>query len=323
MGDVILTSPVIRALHALIDGVAEVHFLTKRSFSAAVKGLEGVHRVWEIDRTTAEVEQGLKEVGFHYVVDLHANARSGFVKRALRAGEGRTLDLTVDKRSFHKILLVRTGLDRLAGQHVVERYLDTLRPFGDAQAALATNGESALKLPVLPAQERGGGAFLALGAAHAGKAIPESHWLEVIAGLRNENRSVTLIGGPDEQALAERLCGVQAGVSSLCGQANWTKTFLAMAKADVLVAGDTGAMHAGAALNIPMVVVWGCTSPALGMGPWKPHPATVQLEPEQPLRTRPCSRLGDRCRHTVPCIQRVSPERILAEINGVLNQTAP
>ena len=151
MGDVILTSPVIRALHALLDGSVEVHFLTQRSFSEAVEGLTGIARVWTIERTTAEVEETLREVGFHYVVDLHANARSGFVKRALRKEEGRTFDLTVDKRSLDKILLVRTGWDRLGGQHVVERYLDTLRPFGEALRRLQDVGdEGRLALPPVP-----------------------------------------------------------------------------------------------------------------------------------------------------------------------------
>ena len=151
MGDVILTSPVVRALHLMLDGPVEVHFLTKRAFVDAVEGLPGVTRTWAIDRTTAEVEEGLRGVGFHYVVDLHANARSGFVKRALRKGEGRTFDLTVDKRSLDKILLVRTGWDRLGGQHVVERYLSALRPFGDALERLRKEGdEGRLALPPSP-----------------------------------------------------------------------------------------------------------------------------------------------------------------------------
>ena len=82
MGDVILTTPVVRALHAMLEGEVEVHYLTKAPFAEAVRGLAGVHRVWTIEKTTAEIESELQEVGFHYVVDLHANARSGFVKRA-------------------------------------------------------------------------------------------------------------------------------------------------------------------------------------------------------------------------------------------------
>jgi len=325
MGDVILTSPVVRALHALLDGSVEVHFLTKRSFSEAVEGLPGIARVWTIERTTAEVEETLREVGFHYVVDLHANARSGFVKRALRKEEGRTFDLTVDKRSLDKILLVRTGWDRLGGQHVVERYLDTLRPFGEALRRLQDVGdEGRLALPPSPSSAKEGvDVVLALGAAHKGKAIPEDHWSAVVAGLLEDGRRVHLIGGPAERDLADRLkesAGNQ--VVNRCG-VTWSETFSLLSEAALLVAGDTGAMHAGAALQVPMVVVWGCTSPALGMGPWRAHPATVELQPEDPERSHPCSRLGDRCRHRTSCIRRVSPQRILVAARHILSQTAP
>ena len=338
MGDVILASPVVRALHVLLEGKVEVHFLTKGAFADALNGLEGLHRVWTIERTTAEVEDGLKAVGFHYVVDLHANARSAFVKRALRKGEGRAFDLTVDKRSLDKIMLVRTGWDRLAGQHVVERYLETLRPFGDALEALARagdDGELRLPHPMEAIAENSGGrrrAVLALGAAHPGKAIPESHWCIILSGLLEADCSVDLIGGPGEMALAERLVAAHPSapkgnlerLRNFCGS-SWSETFRTMNGADVLIAGDTGAMHAGAALQVPMVVVWGCTSRALGMGPWRPHPATEQLEPSGPERSRPCSRLGDRCRHRTPCIQRVAAERILEAACGQLkiSRTAP
>lgn len=153
MGDVILTSPVVRALHAMLEGGVEVHFLTKSAFVDAVDGLEGVHKVWSIEKTTAEVELDLVELGFHYVVDLHANARSAFIKRALRRGN--TLDLTVNKRSLEKMLLVRFGRDRLGGQHVVERYLATLDPFGSALSALGgVEDNGALRLPALEAEPR-------------------------------------------------------------------------------------------------------------------------------------------------------------------------
>lgn len=330
MGDVILTSPVVRALHVLLEGDVEVHVLTKAVFSDAVDGLEGVHRVWTMDRTTAEVEQDLVAQGFHYVVDLHANARSAFVKRALRKGEGHALDLTVNKRSLDKILLVRTGVDRLAGQHVVERYLDTLRPFGDALAALKAAGDDGrLQLPVMgrtgeaevSGQPRQRKVVMALGAAHSGKAIPEDHWRSVLEGVVAAGHRIVLVGGPAESELGERLAQghPETAVHSIAGKRGWANTFEAIARGDVLIAGDTGAMHAGAALGVPMVVVWGCTSPALGMGPWRAHPDTIELEPEDPQRSRPCSRLGDRCRHRTPCIQRVSSERILAAALSLLS----
>ena len=331
MGDVILTSPVVRALHAMLEGEVEVHYLTKSAYAEALQGLPGLHQVWTIDKTTAEVEEALVEVGFHYVIDLHASARSGFIKRALRK-EG-TLDLTVDKKSWEKILLVRFGLNRLGEEHVVERYLKTLTPFGDALSALGGRGDvGALALPECAAEgppitspSLSSRVVLALGAAHVGKAIPLQHWRTILAHLTAHGRSVDLIGGPEEAAMgAELLAGHPDGdVINHCGVATWSATFEVIRRGALLVAGDTGAMHAGAALQVPMVVVWGCTSPALGMGPWMPHQRTVQLEPEGPERNRPCSRLGDRCRHKVRCPERVSPDRIVAEIEALLKQTAP
>ena len=329
MGDVILTSPVVRALHAMLEGEVEVHYLTKSAFSGALEGMPGLHKVWTIDRTTVEVEAALLDVGFHYIIDLHANARSGFIKRALR--NNGTLDLTVDKKSIEKILLVRFGWDRLRGEHVVERYLNTLIPFGDALSALGGRGDAgALAVPANKGASEGvstrsGRVVLALGAAHVGKAIPLRHWHDIVGHLTAQGKSVDLIGGPDEVAMAAELVTVFEGcdVVSHCGIATWSETFALIRKGALLVAGDTGAMHAGAALQVPMVVVWGCTSPALGMGPWMPHPSTVQVEPEGPKRNRPCSRLGDRCRHKVRCPERVTPARVLAAIDAVLKQTAP
>lgn len=325
MGDIILTSPVVRALHAMLEGKVDVHYLTKSAFADAVSGLEGVEKVWTIDHTTAEVEEGLRNEGFHYVVDLHDNARSAFVKRALRAGEGRTFDLTVDKRSFDKVLLVRTGWDRLKGQHVVERYLKTLTPFGSPFEALEGQGDGGgLTVPAVPsARKPPSSIVLALGAAHAGKAIPEQHWAAILSGLAGQGQALQLIGGPSESKMAGRLVdGAGDHVVNSCGL-SWRETFEVLSNAALLIVGDTGAMHAGAAMHTPMVVVWGCTSPSLGMGPWKPHPSTIQLEPANPERGRPCSRLGNRCRHSTPCMHRVSPERIIDAAREVLSQTKP
>ena len=58
MGDVILTSPVVRALHAMLEGEVEVHFLTKSAFVDAVDGLEGVHKDiqrWTISTNSKEI----------------------------------------------------------------------------------------------------------------------------------------------------------------------------------------------------------------------------------------------------------------------------
>lgn len=333
MGDVLLTTPVLRALHGVLEGDVEVHFLTKVAFAPLVQGLPNVHRVHTIERATTEVEAALKAIGFHYVVDLHRSARSAFVKRMLR--KDGALSLVVDKRNYAKWKLVRGWSYDLAGEHIVDRYMATLAPFSGGLGSSHWDDGGGLDLPVLPDMVARGlpknFVALAVGAAHQGKTIPVSHWVEVAQVLRKNNCDVVLLGGPDDLTTGAEIaaaCGPRAsGMMDLTGRLTLLESFAVLSFARVLAVGDTGLMHAGAAAGVPMVVVWGCTAPALGMGPYRPGGSVIELEPEgrkmiEGVR-RPCSKLGNRCRYDQPCIETVSPARIADALEALLSQTAP
>jgi ADP-heptose:LPS heptosyltransferase len=323
MGDILLTTPVLRAVHDLLEGEVELHFLTKAEFAPLVEGLEAVQKVHVIQRTTAEVQAALVAEGFHYLLDLHSNARSAFIRRALR--KDGTVDFVVDKRNVAKWKLVRGLSNELAGEPIVDRYLKTLAAFGGAQ----WDDGCGLDLPPLlnvenstgTLRDLGSGPFvaLALGAAHKGKAVPLEHWVEVITRLHAAGRSVVLLGGPEDRTMGEEISTRCSGegeerLVNLAGHLRLLESFSVLSKASVLVAGDTGLMHAGAAAGVPMAVVWGCTAPALGMGPYRPGAKVVELEPQGRKQVggarRPCSKLGNRCRYNTPCIETVSPDQI-------------
>jgi ADP-heptose:LPS heptosyltransferase len=81
-------------------------------------------------------------------------------------------------------------------------------------------------------------------------------------------------------------------------------------------------MHIAAALNKPLISIWGCTRPSLGLSPWRPHRATITLLP-QDRDSRPCSRHGAKCRFKSRgqdlCIHHVSPSRIIDAATHILN----
>ena len=79
---------------------------------------------------------------------------------------------------------------------------------------------------------RSGRVVLALGAAHVGKAIPLRHWHDIVGHLTAQGKSVDLIGGPDEVAMAAELVAVFEGcdVVSHCGVATWSETFALIQK---------------------------------------------------------------------------------------------
>ena len=105
-----------------------------------------------------------------------------------------------------------------------------------------------------------------------------------------------LIGGPQDLELADKLMSNRTNVYNGCGKFSVIESASLIKQAQVVIAGDTGMMHIASAFGKCIVSVWGCTVPELGMGPYRPHPSSVIIEPKK-LSKRPCSKLGNRCKY--------------------------
>ncbi|NLE62610.1 MAG: glycosyltransferase family 9 protein, partial [Bacteroidales bacterium] len=91
-----------------------------------------------------------------------------------------------------------------------------------------------------------------------------------------------------------------------------------VSKATIILSGDTGLMHIAAALNKPLITVWGNTVPAFGMFPYMPTNKDKYLIIEnKKLLCRPCSKLGfNRCPlGHFKCMQSLSVNEIVACLN--------
>ena len=103
IGDIVLTSPVIRALKTQLEGEVQIDFITKRKFATLLEYNPYLNEVITIDEKVSEVHDQLRDGMYDYVIDLHNNIRSRQVKKACRA-----LSFTLDKRNIAKWLYVRT-----------------------------------------------------------------------------------------------------------------------------------------------------------------------------------------------------------------------
>lgn len=131
--------------------------------------------------------------------------------------------------------------------------------------------------PWLPPASRGPALLLAPGAAHATKRWP--YWQAL---ARAWDGPVRALGGPGEEALVAALGGV--------AEAGFERTLEAMHGGAVLVAGDTGLLHLGVAVGLPVVGIFGPTTSADGFFSHPPGVPAVAVE--RPLSCRPCSRFG-------------------------------
>ena len=290
IGDIVLTAPAVASLRQAIHGPCEIHFLTKANMAPVVEGFGAlVDHVHSIEESTAEVQENLRTIGFDYVIDLHNNVRSRSIKRALDV-----IAFTVDKQNLSKWLLVR-GWRKNPIPHIVERYIDS---FAGAFGAVVPHawpelfGQAAAPNDLPETYQ-----VLAVGATHGGKQLTAS-LMQAIA--EQCPVSLVLIGGPTDVERAEAL--TLPNVVSYVGRTSIAESAAILRGAQRVNAGDTGMMHLAAAMGVPVTSFWGCTRPNLGMAPWKAAKGSQIVSPEPALGSRPCSKLGNRCRHTPTCM---------------------
>lgn len=312
IGDIVLTTPVIRNLKQQMHEGAEVHYLTKSKFRSILDTNPYIDKVHTIEKSTNEIIEALKAEQFHYVVDLHANLRSIRVRKSLAV-----LDFVFKKYNRQKWLYVNFGINRMPDLHIVDRYMATLNAFGIEndhagldyflpEKGLPSNAD-------LPETHRSGFVAVAIGAAHWRKRPRDAWYIETCRRLA---LPVILLGGPDDResgdTIAEACDGKvwnAAGAFSLHGSA-WL-----IRESRAVIAPDTGLMHIAAAFKKPVVSVWGATVPEFGMYPYMPGPNALRVQADH-LSKRPCSKLGTRCKYKpCKCIDELPLDTAAAAVN--------
>ncbi len=315
IGDIILTSPVLRCLKQQVPGV-EVHFLTKKSFGPLVEHSPYVDRVHVLEDSLGDAIRRLKPERYDLVVDLHHNLRTLRVKRALGATAK-----SFPKLNREKWLLVNFKIDKLPGIHIVDRYMDTVAHLG------VRNDGQGLDLFIPPAYEvhavslpethRKGYIALCIGGGHATKRLPRHRLVELAGKLHGP---VVIIGGPEDKAIGRAIAdAVGARAYDATGRYDLMGSASLIRQASGVIAHDSGAMHVASAFRKNLVSIWGNTVPQFGMGPYIPqHPERAHISEVNGLNCRPCSKLGyDRCpKGHFRCMELQDLHRVAAQVNG-------
>ncbi len=285
IGDIVLTTPVVRALFK--QGNAEVHFLTKKSFLPIISANPYISKVHTIDSHVKEVITSLKNVGFDYIIDLHKNIRSFQVIKALKVSSK-----SFSKLNVEKWLKVHLKIDLLPDKHIVDRYLDagaflSLQKDNEGLDYFFANDAHPFSYYKNKYELPDTYLCIAIGAAHFTKRIPNELLVNIIKEVRQK---VVLLGGPLESKDADWISR-EVEVINTVGKESIAGSARLIENAKVLVTPDTGMMHIGAALQVPIVSIWGNTIPGFGMYPYM-NEDKYQIAEVEGLSCRPCSKIG-------------------------------
>ena len=292
IGDIVLTTPVVRCLKEQFSGDATIHYLTKTSFFPLLEKNPFIDKLHGIESSTNEVIDDLIAEDFDFVIDLHKNLRSLRVKRRLKL-----VDFSFEKLNWEKWMMVNLKVDRLPKVHIVDRYLDTLKSWNvkNDNEGLDFFLDEEEKIIDLPFMEDEPFIGITVGGGHATKTMPRERMIELIKKL---NYKVLLLGGEEDKEKAsfiEISCG--DSVYNACGKYSIRQSAALVSKASLLISHDTGLMHIAAAFSKPIISLWGNTIPAFGMYPYMPKfPERNVIFQVEDLSCRPCSKIGyDRC----------------------------
>jgi len=323
IGDILLTTPLVRALRRRHPD-AELIYVTKRAMVPLVADNPHLTQViaLEPEEPIAQLARRLRALQPSHGLDLHGSLRSAALRLLVRCRWS-----GYAKRKLARTALVAAKLDLYRGRvPVAERYFEAARrldvhPADAADAPQFFIGAAARERAGRWLAERGleleeGSAPLAAlapGAAHATKRWPIAHWQALAERLRAAGYRLVVLGGPEDRGAARQLGPL---AESAAGEFTLQETGACLARAKVLVSGDTGVMHMATGVGTPVVALFGPTVQAFGFFPYRAR-ATVL---EQNLSCRPCSTMGTaRCplgHHR--CLVDLLPDQVAAAVERLV-----
>jgi len=343
IGDVVFTTPAIRALAQQFSGARIIYVVEDGAFPVVAHSpylAEAVSvphvRGWRRLRDDAKLARRLRALGVDLAIDFHGGPRSAWLTWASRAPKRVGYD--VQGRTWMYTDVVHRPRE-LRPRHSVENQWDLLAVVHPALARPADPARDRVEMAVDPAWRRAiDGRLASWGvpadarviAIHVSAGNPFRRWPEPafaeLAGrlvAADSRRWIVLAGGPsDREATSRVLASARAASGAAAprivdGEGMPLGELRAlMDRAALFIGGDSGPLHVASTSDVPIVGLYGPTLPVRS-APWRPRTLPTASVDAGELPCRPCDQRvcapGDfRCLTTVTAeAVRTAAERLL------------
>jgi len=289
IGDIVLTTPVIRALKTQLN--CELHVLTKEKYSTILSNNPNIDTVYTLRKSIKEVIPSLKEEKYDFIIDLQKNRRSYQIRKVLNKPVS-----SFPKLNIQKWLIVNLKINRLPNVHIVDRYfkaVEKLNVINDGKGLDYFIPEDAIvEVQKINPDLSNGYIAIAIGGQHFTKMLPVEKLISIISKI---NYPVVLLGDMQDRNRGDEIIKQlqKSDVFNTCGKYNLDQSASLIQQSAAVISNDTGLMHIAAALQKPIVSIWGNTIPKFGMYPYFPSGNNTSIFSEvNDLKCRPCSKLG-------------------------------
>ncbi len=291
IGDIVLTTPVVRCLRKQYPD-AEIHFLTKRAFRNILEHNPYLNKIHTLGDSFELMLHELQTEEYDYLIDLHHNLRTLRIKRFLK----NVKSFSYNKLNVEKFILTNFKINTLPKKHIVDRNLETVASLGVVNDGMGLDyfipKMDEIKKDDIPTSHMHGYIAIVIGAALATKKLPLHKLKELCVAI---DHPIILLGGKEDYEDGKAIAKMdEIKIYNACGKFNLNESASLVKDAKVVVSHDTGLMHIAAALQKPVISVWGNTVPAFGMYPYYGSRSNQQYDVIEinKLWCRPCSKIG-------------------------------
>jgi lipopolysaccharide heptosyltransferase I len=327
LGDIIHSLPVLTALRRRYPK-AHLTWVVNRTYEPLLQGHPDLDSTLPFDRTTSRFEpiqavlgyvrflRALRRQRFDLVLDLQGLLRSGVM--CLASGAPRRVGLSTAREGATWFYTDIVPVGDTNAMHAVDR------TWLIAEALGAGGGPKQFRVPLADSAKAWAEAVLhdwprpwlmfGVGARWLTKRWPPEHFAALAERAQREfGGTVVFLGGRDETPLARATASYLSGpIRDLTGRTTLPQLAALLARADVMVANDTGPLHLAAALGRPVVAPYTCTSVQRN-GPYGAQAGAVET------RVWCQGSYLKRCRR-LECMTELTPERIWPVLQGVLRE---
>jgi ADP-heptose:LPS heptosyltransferase len=291
IGDIVLTTPVIRCLRKQYPD-DEIHFLTKLAFKNIVAHNPYINKIHTLGDSFELMLHELATEEYDYIIDLHHNLRTLRIKKYLK----NVKSFSFNKLNIEKFIFTNFKINTLPKKHIVDRNFECIKSLGVENDGMGLDyfipAFDRVKESDLPTSHMHGYIAVVIGAALATKKLPLHKLKELCAAI---DHPIILLGGKEDYEDGKAIAQVdEIKIYNACGKFNLNESADLVKKSKLVITHDTGLMHIAAALQKPIISVWGNTVPAFGMYPYYGKKSNVNYDVIEinKLWCRPCSKIG-------------------------------
>ncbi len=318
IGDVILTTPLVRCLRAKFPG-AQIDFLVKKEFAVVLSGNPHINNIITFNKNDNRNE--LKRIRMHIIfsrysviLDIQKNIRSMLI-----CANSRTGVTGFSKKILARDLLIRFKLNIYKEiKPVYLRYFESVETLGveydgkgtevypsieesDKISEILKQNKIASEIPIL---------VIAPGAQWENKRWPADGFAKASDTFCMQNGAYpVLIGGPGDVEICNQVQSLMKTPSlNLSGKLSLMGSASMLGLAKMVFTNDTGMLHMAQAMKTPVVAIYGPTTRELGFFPLPENSRVAEID----ISCRPCTQKG---LHSCPkkhfrCMNDLKPEMV-------------